>query len=155
METENDKAKKIINIIAIILVTIFIVFTVIYIGNDLFLSFNFEKMHPDWNVGYVIPTPKEVPKMWFTIEKVVELHTPLFRKILLISTAIFIIELLNKKSDMIGLTFGVPLLLAEIDIIIKAIINFNQKPLDSLLIIILVIILSVILWKIIRKKINA
>lgn len=112
-------------------------------------------MHPDWNVGYVIPTPKEVPKMWFTIEKVVELHTPLFRKILLISTAIFIIELLNKKSDMIGLTFGVPLLLAEIDIIIKAIINFNQKPLDSLLIIILVIILSVILWKIIRKKINA
>ena len=70
MKKENNQAKKITDIIAIILLTIFIVFTVIYIGNDLFLSFNFEKMHPDWNVGYVIQPSEEIPEMWFAIEKV-------------------------------------------------------------------------------------
>lgn len=155
MKKENNQAKKITDIIAIILLIIFIVFTVIYIGNDLFLSFNFEKMHPDWNVGYVIQPSEEIPEMWFAIEKVVKLHTPIFQIILLISTLLFIIELLSKKTNIIGLTFGVPLLLTAIDIIIRAIINFNQKPLDNLLMIILVIILSVIVWKKIRKKLNA
>ena len=154
MSKEDIKVKKVTNIIAIILVTIFTTFTIIYIGSDLFLAINFEKMYPGWNVGYAVLPSEEIPQTWYKLEETIEIISPIFKITLLASTIIFITELFNKKADKVGLAFGIPLLITALGTTKKAILNYQNNILDNTLIIIIIIIIFLIVWKILSKKLH-
>ena len=154
MTKEDIKVKKVTNIIAFILVAILTAFTIIYIASDLFLTINFEKMYPGWNVGYVVLPSEEIPQTWYKLEETIEIISPIFKITLLASTIIFIIELFNKKPDKLGLTFGIPLLITALGTTIKAILNYQNNTLDNTLIIIIIIIIFLIVWKILSKKLH-
>ena len=154
MTKEDIKVKKVTNIIAFILVAILTTFTIIYISSDLFLTINFEKMYPGWNVGYAVLPSEEIPQTWYKLEETIEIISPIFKITLLASTIIFIIELFNKKPDKLGLTFGIPLLITALGTTIKAILNYQNNTLDNTLIIIIIIIIFLIVWKILSKKLH-
>ena len=154
MSKEDIKVKKVTNIIPIILVTILTTFTIIYIGSDLFLAINFEKMYPGWNVGYAVLPSEEIPQTWYKLEETIEIISPIFKITLLASTIIFITELFNKKADKVGLAFGIPLLITALGTTIKAILNYQNNILDNTLIIIIIIIIFLIVWKILSKKLH-
>lgn len=154
MTKEDIKVKKVTNIIAFILVAILTTFTIIYIASDLFLTINFEKMYPGWNVGYAVLPSEEIPQTWYKLEETIEIISPIFKITLLASTIIFITELFNKKADKVGLAFGIPLLITALGTTIKAILNYQNNTLDNTLIIIIIIIIFLIVWKILSKKLH-